>query len=38
MTSSADPRDFQSMEITIQSLGNGALQRPIVLSGSAKKL
>ena len=38
MTSSADPKDFQSMEITIQSLGNGALQRPIVLSGSAKKL
>jgi len=38
MTSSADPREFQSMEITIQSPGNGARQRPIVLSGSAKKL
>ena len=38
MTSSADPREFQSMEITIQSRGNGARQRPIVLSGSAKKL
>src|SRR5690348_15942649 len=38
MTSSADPKDFQSMEITIQSLGNGARQRPVVLSGSAKKL
>ena len=39
MTSSADPRDFQSMEITVQSASkNGALQHPIVLSGSAKKL
>lgn len=39
MTSSADPRDFQSMEITIQSASkDGALQRAIVLSGSAKKL
>ena len=39
MTSSADPRDFQSMEITIQSASkDGALQHPIVLSGSAKKL
>jgi hypothetical protein len=40
MTSSADPRDFQSMEITIQSPSrNGALQpAAVVLSGSAKKL
>ena len=40
MTSSADPREFQSMEITIQSASkkDGALQHPIVLSGSAKKL
>lgn len=40
MTSSADPRDFQSMEITVQSASrkDGALQRPVVLSGSAKKL
>lgn len=39
MTSSADPRDFQSMEITIQSASkNGALGYSIVLSGSAKKL
>ena len=40
MTSSADPRDFQVMEITIQSASkkDGALQHPIVLSGSAKKL
>jgi Anti-sigma-K factor rskA len=39
MTSSADPRDFQSMEITIQSASkNGVLGHPIVLSGSAKKL
>jgi Anti-sigma-K factor rskA, C-terminal len=39
MTSSADPRDFQSMEITIQSASkDGALQHPIVLSGSARKL
>lgn len=39
MTSSADPRDFQSMEITIQSASkDGALQPEIVLSGSAKKL
>lgn len=39
MTSSADPREFQSMEITIQSASkkDGALQHPIVLSGSAKK-
>ena len=39
MTSSADPRDFQSMEITIQSASkDGALHHEIVLSGSAKKL
>jgi anti-sigma-K factor RskA len=39
MTSSADPRDFQSMEITIQPASkDGALGHPIVLSGSAKKL
>jgi hypothetical protein len=39
MTSSADPRDFQSMEITIQSASkDGALHHAIVLSGSAKKL
>jgi anti-sigma-K factor RskA len=40
MTSSADPRDFQSMEITIQSPSrNGALQpKAVVLSGNAKKL
>ena len=38
MTSSADPRDFQSMEITIQSPGNGARQPSAVLSGKGKKL
>jgi hypothetical protein len=39
MTSSADPREFQSMEITVQSASkNGALQHPIVLSGSAQRL
>jgi hypothetical protein len=40
MTSSADPRDFQSMEITIQSPSkDGALQpTAVVLSGSARKL
>jgi len=42
MTSSADPTEFQSMEITIQSASkdgkDGALQHPIVLSGSAKKV
>jgi anti-sigma-K factor RskA len=39
MTSSADPRDFPSMEITIQSPGNdGAFQPAIVLSGQGKKL
>jgi len=38
MTSSADPREFQSMEITVQSPGNGALQSPVVLSGKGKEL
>ncbi|HEX5297623.1 MAG TPA: anti-sigma factor [Streptosporangiaceae bacterium] len=39
MTSSADPRDFQSMEITVQPASkDGAIGHPIVLSGSAKKL
>jgi Anti-sigma-K factor rskA, C-terminal len=40
MTSSADPRDFQSMEITIQApSATGALQpKAVVLSGDAKKL
>lgn len=37
MTSSADPREFQSMEITIQSPGNGAFQSAVVLSGKARK-
>jgi len=39
MTSSADPRDFQSMEITIQSPSkDGALRPPVVLSGKGKKV
>jgi hypothetical protein len=39
MTSAADPRDFQTMEITIQTPnGDGALQRKIVLIGQARKL
>jgi hypothetical protein len=39
MTSSADPRNFQTMEITAQSPGNdGALAPVVILSGKAKKL
>jgi hypothetical protein len=38
MTSAADPRTFQTMEITLQSSGNGgALQHTVVLSGTAKE-
>jgi hypothetical protein len=39
MTSAADPHDFPTMEITIQSPNNnGTLQDTVVLSGQAKKL
>jgi hypothetical protein len=39
MTSSADPRDFQTMEITAQSPSqDGALAPAVILSGTAKKL
>jgi hypothetical protein len=39
MTSAADPREFQAMEITVQSpSSNGALQPAIVLIGKAQKV
>ncbi len=39
MTSSADPRNFQTMEITTQSPSDdGALEPAVILSGKAKKV
>jgi hypothetical protein len=38
MTSAADPTEFQAMEITVQSPGNGARQPMIVLVGQAHKV
>jgi putative zinc finger protein len=38
MTSSADPREFPSMEITVQSPGRGAIQPEVILSGNGRKL
>ena len=35
MTTGVDPREFRTMEITAESPGNGALSRPILLTGQS---